>query len=95
MNDLIAAKMALDNIESTAGGAFMQLGGDTNTQHMSRAISFMRRHKRLSHSELLKKMYPCNAKIFREIVETLMQSSVIGRDGQKANVYVLLDGADE
>ena len=94
-NDLSAALMALDNVQATAGGAFMQLGGDNTTQHMTRAISFMKRYKRLSHSELLKKMYPCNAKIFREIVETLMQSHVIARDGSNAHVYVLLDGAGE
>ena len=93
--DLDAALAALDNVQATAAGAFMQLGGDNTTQHMTRAISFMKRYKRLSHSELLKKMYPCNAKIFREIVETLMQSHVIARDGSNAHVYVLLDGAGE
>lgn len=88
VDDMLAANMCVDFLETCAPGAFSELGGDDKTPMLSRARQMMQRRKRMTHSELLRLLYPCRADTFRVIVETLIESGEIMRDQERSNIYV-------
>lgn len=86
------ALMALNSLEAQHVGAFEVVGGDAFTNFIEQAKAYMRRFKRMSHSTLLQKLYPCNAEIYNKVViATLIQSGFIRRDPDKQNWYELLE----
>ena len=80
--------MAIETVEKFMPGAFTELGGDDLSPHMARARVFMRKHTRVSHSELLRKLSPMRAPQVKEIVETLIQSGEIERDPENVTILV-------
>jgi hypothetical protein len=89
---LEAALLALENIEQNAPGAFAEIGGDQSTQFLTRAITLMQRSIRVSHSELLRKLYPIRADGFKVIVETMIEGGYIKRDESHPSIYVWIGG---
>jgi hypothetical protein len=89
---LEAALLALENVEVSTPGAFSEIGGDQNTQFLTRAITLMQRSIRVSHSELLRKLYPIRADAFKVIVETMIEGGYIKRDESRPNMYVWIGG---
>jgi Protein of unknown function (DUF3987) len=89
---LEAALMALNNVEQSAPGAFSEIGGDQSTQFLTRAITLVERSIRISHSELLRKLYPCRADTFKAIIETLIEGGYVKRDESHPSIYVWLGG---
>jgi hypothetical protein len=85
---LEAALLALENVEATAPGAFAEIGGDNTTTFLSRAATLVQRSVRISHSELLRKCYPCRADSFKVIVETLIENGWMKRDESHPSIYV-------
>lgn len=77
---LDAALSLLNNLENKAPGAIAQVGGDDATVHMQRLKTFVHRYRRIHHSQLLQKMYPCTATPFIEIIRTLVQSGELQRE---------------
>jgi hypothetical protein len=85
-----AALMLLNDIEEYAPLAFSEIGGDDKTQFLSRAARHVEKSIRISHSELLRKCYPCRADTFKNIVETLIESGFMKRDESHPSIYVWL-----
>lgn len=84
---LEAAEMTLDAAEEHAMAAFQTVGGDETTPHLERLISIIRRFKRVTHSELLRRMFPVNARMFAILIETLIQAGLVERDKEVARIY--------
>lgn len=84
---LEAAELTLDAAEQHAMGAFSAIGGDETTPHLERMISILRRYQRITHSELLRRMFPVNARVFGILIETLVQAKLVARDAEKHHVY--------
>jgi hypothetical protein len=93
-DDLEAALMSVNTIETTAPGAFAEIGGDQNTPFLSRAITTLQRRKRIAHSELLRLLYPIRADVFRGIMETLIEGCYVKRDESAPNIYIWLGSED-
>ena len=75
---LDAALSMLDAVEVKASAAFTQLGGNDSTPHLIRARGYIQRFGRIQHSELLRKMTPCDARMFNgTIMPTLLQSGEV------------------
>jgi hypothetical protein len=87
---LQAALDALEYVEQNAPHAFAQIGADNNTDFLNRAATIVERSVRVSHSELLRKCYPCRADVFKNIVETLIESGHMKRDESHPSIYVWL-----
>jgi len=85
---LEAALMALEDVEANVPFALNEIGGDNNTQFLTRAHTLVERSVRITHSELLRKLYPCRADVFKTVVETLIESGIMRRDPEKSNIYV-------
>ena len=85
---LEAALLSLEQIEASAPFAFSEIGGDQTTQFLSRAITLMQRGQRISHSELLRKLYPIRADSFKVIVETMIEGGYMKRDESRPQIYV-------
>lgn len=83
---LDAGLSMIDNVEAKASGAFMQLGGDEVTPHLMRARTFIMKFKTLQHSELLRRMYPCDARTLNGVIlPTLIQSGEVEATMEGAN----------
>ena len=89
---LEAALLALENVERNAPGAFAEIGGDQHTQFLTRAITLMQRRSRVTHSELLRVLYPIRADAFKVIVETMIEGGYIKRDETRPNIYCWIGG---
>ncbi|GEM_PF-6923483 len=89
---LEASLLALNEVEVTAPSAFSEIGGDQTTQFLSRAVTMVQRAQRITHSELLRRLYPMRADAFRVVVETLIESGIMKRDETKPNIYVWTGG---
>ena len=87
-HQLEAALMALEEVERKTPLALNEIGGDNNTQFLTRARTLVERQVRISHSELLRKLYPCRADVCKNIVETLIESGFMDRDVHHPNIYV-------
>jgi hypothetical protein len=87
-HQLEAALLALEAVEENTHHALNEIGGDNNTQFLTRAATTVQRRVRIGHSELLRSVYPCRADVFRNIVETLIESGFMERDVQKTDIYV-------
>jgi hypothetical protein len=85
---LEAALSAIEAVEMGVPFALSELGGDHQTQFLSRAVTLVERSVRITHSELLRRLYPCRADQFKTIVETLIESGFMDRDPTRPNVYV-------
>lgn len=83
-----AALLALEYVETNAPYAFAQIGADANTDFLNRAATIVERMVRVSHSELLRRCYPCRADMFKNIVETLIESGHMKRDESHPSIYV-------
>jgi hypothetical protein len=88
INDLQAADMALNDIEKLTPFALREIGGDAKTSFLSRAETMIRRRERITHSELLRNLYPLTAEDMRKIIDTLLAADLIQRDPERSNVYV-------
>lgn len=88
INDLQAADMALSDIEKLTPLALREIGGDAKTSFLSRAETMIRRRERITHSELLRNLYPLTAEDMRKIIDTLLAADLITRDPERSNVYV-------
>ena len=88
INDLQAADMALNDIEKLTPYALREIGGDAKTSFLSRAETMIRRRERITHSELLRNLYPLTAEDLRKIMETLISADLVCRDPEKPSVYV-------
>jgi hypothetical protein len=88
INDLQAADMALNDIEKLTPFALREIGGDAKTSFLSRAETMIRRRERITHSELLRNLYPLTAEDMRKIIDTLLAADLIQRDPDRSNVYV-------
>jgi len=89
---LEASLLALNEIEKTAPNAFSEIGGDQTTQFLSRAVTMVQRAQRITHSEMLRRLYPIRADAFKVIVETLIESGIMKRDESRPNIYVWTGG---
>jgi len=87
---LEAALLALEGVEQNAPSALAEIGGDQITQFLTRAVVLCERSRRISHSELLRKLYPCRADTFKIIVETMIDGGYIKRDEARPQIYVWL-----
>lgn len=87
-HQLEAALLALEAVEENTHHALNEIGGDNNTQFLTRAATTVQRRVRIGHSELLRSVYPCRADVFKNIVETLIESGFMDRDVQKHDIYV-------
>jgi Protein of unknown function (DUF3987) len=87
---LEAALLLLEDIEHHAPLAFSEIGADDKTQFLSRAARHVEKSVRISHSELLRKCYPCRADTFKNLVETLIESGFMKRDESHPSIYVWL-----
>jgi len=85
---LDGAVRAVETVEMNAPFAFAEIGGDQQTNYLSRAATLIMRAKRISHSEVLRKLYPCRADQFKVISETLIESGLIKRDEAHPSIYV-------
>jgi len=90
-SDLEAALMAVERVEDTAVGAFMEIGTSIVSQHFNRLIGYMKAYKRMHYSNLLKKMYPCTATECKELIETALQSGRMMRDPESPIIYVYVE----
>jgi len=82
-SDVDAALSMLDNVETKASGSFTQIGATDTTNHIIRAKILLQRHGRIHHSELLKRIQPCDAQIFNNIViPTLIGTGEIVAEGK-------------
>lgn len=88
VSHLQAADMALADIEVLAPQALREIGGDIHTSFMSRAETMIRRRQRITHSELLRSLYPLSGEDMRKIIDTLISAELIERDPERGNVYV-------
>jgi len=88
VSHLQAADMALSDIEILAPQALREIGGDIHTSFMSRAETMIRRRQRITHSELLRSLYPLTGEDMRKIIDTLISAELIERDPERGNVYV-------
>jgi len=88
VHHLEAAQMAIDQVEETAPMALTELGADSQTQFLTRAQTLVERSVRISHSELLRKLHPCRADMFKNVVETLIESGFMTRDLERPHMYV-------
>jgi hypothetical protein len=87
-HQLEAALLALEAVEENTHHALNEIGGDNNTQFLTRAATMVQRRVRIGHSELLRSVYPCRADVFKNIVETLIESGFMDRDVHKPDMYV-------
>lgn len=85
---LEASLLALEEVEDNTHHALNEIGGDNNTQFLTRAATTVQRRVRIGHSELLRSVYPCRADVFKNIVETLIESGFMDRDVHKPDIYV-------
>jgi len=85
---LDGALHAVEAVENNAPHAFAEIGGDQQTNYLSRAATFISRAKRVGHSEVLRKLYPCRADQFKLIMETLVESGLVKRAEDHPNVYI-------
>lgn len=85
---LDGALRAVEAVESNAPHAFAEIGGDQQTNYLSRAALFIKRSKRVGHSEVLRKLYPCRADQLKIIMETLIESGLVKRAEDHPNQYV-------
>lgn len=90
-NDLQAATMAIEALEALAPQALQEVGGDQHTQFLTRVKVYLAIHKRVTHSELLRVAYPCRADMFKNLLDTLIQSGVAAIDPEKSNIYLWVD----
>jgi hypothetical protein len=89
---LEAALLALEGVEQNAPQALAEIGGDQITQFLTRAVVLCERSQRISHSELLRKLYPCRADTFKVLLETMIDGGYIKRDEARPNILVWLGG---
>jgi len=87
-HQLEASLLALESVEENTHYALNEIGGDNNTQFLTRAATTVQRRIRIGHSELLRSVYPCRADVFKNIVETLIESGFMDRDVTKPDMYV-------
>jgi hypothetical protein len=92
---ITAALSALEAVERLTPSALSDIGGDSMTPFVSRAITVMKGAKRISHSELLRKLKPIRADQFRQIVDTLVQSGYIKIDEERSGGMYDWIGDDE
>jgi hypothetical protein len=95
---LQAAVDAIDRVEALAPIAFCQLDGPDTTPYLLRAQVILINSKRINYSMLLRKMAPCDAKTFREVVDTLIQRRDVVRDVKDPHLLIwreALDGDEE
>lgn len=85
---LDGALRAVETVEGNAPHAFAEIGGDQQTNYLSRAATFIMRAKRVGHSEVLRKLYPCRADQLKVIMETLIESGMVKRDESHPSQYV-------
>lgn len=86
--DLDAALLAIENLEKEVSGAFREIGSDDTTPFMNRMRSFMHKHKVVSHSMLLRALYPLSATVFKTIVETAVESGWLKRAPDNYGLYL-------
>src|SRR5262245_2579922 len=85
---LEAALLVLEGVEGNAPGALAEIGGDSTTQFLSRAMVLCQRSVRITHSELLRKLYPMKADMFKIVIETMIDAGYIKRDEQRPQIYL-------
>jgi hypothetical protein len=90
---LDGALRAVETVENNAPFAFAEIGGDQQTNYLSRAGTLIMRAKRVSHSEVLRKLYPCRADQMKVVMETLIESGMVKRDETHPSIYVWLGEA--
>jgi len=91
---LDGAVRAVESVETNAPSAFAEIGGDQQTNYLSRAATLIMRAQRIGHSEVLRKLYPCRADQLRLIMETLIESGMVKRDESHPSIYVWLGGGN-
>lgn len=88
IGDLEAAKTAVEDLEERSLGAFQEIGATMQSQHYGRFKQYLRAYKRLQYSLLLKLMYPCTSKEFKELLETALMSGFCFRDKENPSTLI-------
>ena len=92
---LEASLVAINQVEDLTPLVFSQVGSDMTTYHFDRFCYIMRRFKILAHSEALRRMYPCDAKAFEQIVLTAEGQGLIRREVDRGYKYVWIAAEKE